>query len=188
MFPHINLLTFRGSQRGKCYVRRNQQFFALHIWWMLALLTLLVCCAATTVAQHTVVQNNGVSGKIEMDYSAAGQVTQMRTIGADGKLQQKTDYEYIPGYYGAQQTNTTYWPDGKVRRVARNTYDESSNFTGEFIQVFDESGKQVAGHRLTHDPWTGAYRCYDTNGTLMRRTTKSSNARQAKNQRAELSR
>ena len=142
---------------------RNQQSLTLRIWWMPALFALLVCCAATTVAQHTVVQNNGVNGKIEMDYNAAGQVTQQRTIGADSKLQQKTEYEYIPGYYGAQQTNTTYWPDAKVRRVARNTYDESSNFTGEFIQVFDESGKQIAGHRLTHDPWTGAYRCYEWN-------------------------
>ena len=43
--------------------------------------------------------------------------------------------------------------------MARNTYDQSANFTGEFIQVFDESGKQVAGHKLTHDPWTGVYRC-----------------------------
>ncbi len=94
-----------------------------------------------------------------MDYNAAGKVTEMRTIGADGKVQQKVDYEYIAGYFGAQQTDTTYWPNGKVRRVARNTYDESSNFTGEFIQVFDETGKQVGGHKLTHDPWTGVYRC-----------------------------
>ncbi len=114
-------------------------------------------------AQHTEVKSNGPNGKIEMDYNAAGKVTQTRTIGADGKVQQKVDYEYLPGYFGAQQTDTTYWPNGKVRRIARNTYDQSSNFTGEFIQVFDESGKQIGGHKLTHDPWTGIYRCNEWN-------------------------
>jgi hypothetical protein len=115
------------------------------------------------MAQHTVVEKNGVSGRIETDYNAANKATQMRTIGADGKLQQKVDYEYLPGFYIAQQTNTTYWPNGQVRRMARNTYDESANFTGEFIQVFDESGKQIGGHKLTHDPWTGVYRCSEWN-------------------------
>ena len=126
---------------------------------LLALFALLVCGAATGIAQHTVVKKNGVGGRIETDYNTADKATQMRTIGADGKLQQKVDYEYLPGYYVAQQTDTTYWPNGQIRRVARNSYDESANFTGEFIQVFDESGEQVAGHKLTHDPWTGLYRC-----------------------------
>ena len=120
---------------------------------------LLACSAATGMAQHTVVKKNGVGGRIEIDYNAADKATEMRTIGADGKLQQKVDYEYLPGYYGAQQTDTTFWPNGQIRRVAHNTYDESSNFTGEFLQTFDESGKQIAGHKLTHDPWTGVYRC-----------------------------
>src|SRR5208337_3342068 len=132
---------FKLSSRGH-HVPQNPHAFVLRIFWMLAPITLLALGAATTVAQHTEVRNNGVGGKIELDYNAAGKVTEMRAIGADGKLQQKVDYEYLPGYYGAQQTDTTYFPDGKVRRVARNTYDESSNFTGEFIQVFDESGKQ----------------------------------------------
>jgi len=130
--------------------------------WILALFTLPAFGAATTVAQHTEVKNNGVGGKIEMDYNAAGKVTETRTIGADGKLQQKVDYEYLPGYYGAQQTDTTY-SDGKVSRISHTTYDASSNFTGEFIQVFDAAGKQVAGHKLTHDPWTGIYRCNEWN-------------------------
>ena len=144
-------------------MRQNLQSFASRVWCILALLALLLCCVATTVAQHTVVQNNGVNGKIEMDYNAADKVTETRTIGADGKLQQKSDYEYLPGYYSAQKTDTTYFPDGKVSKIVRTTYDESSNFTGEFIQVFDESGKQIAGHRLTHDPWTGVYRCNEWN-------------------------
>ena len=115
------------------------------------------------MAQHTVVEKNGLNGLIESDYNAAGKATEMRTIGADGKLQQKVDFEYLPGFYVAQQTNTTYWPSGQLRRVARNTYDESANFTGEFIQAFDESGKQTGGHKLTHDPWTGVYRCSEWN-------------------------
>jgi hypothetical protein len=127
------------------------------------MLALLACGATNLLAQHMVVKNNGANGKIEMDYNAAEKVTETRTIGPDGKVQQKVDYEYLPGYYGAQQTDTTYWPDGKVRRIARNTYDESSNFTGEFIQTFDETGKQIGGHKLTHDPWTGIYRCSEWN-------------------------
>jgi hypothetical protein len=142
-------------------VPQNQPALVSRLWWTFALSALLACGAATVAAQHTVVANNGVAGKIEMDYNAAEQVTQMRTLGADGKLQQKVDYEYLPGYYVAQKTDTTYWPNGNVRKVARNTYDESANFTGEFIQAFDESGNQIAGHKLTHDPWTGVYRCLE---------------------------
>ena len=72
----------------------------------------------------------------------------------------------FPGHYGPQQTDTTYWPGGKVQKIVRHTYDESTNFTGEFIQVFDQSGKQVDGHELTHDPRTGVYRCADWNVQL----------------------
>ncbi len=140
-------------------MQQNQPALVSRLSWVLALSALLACNAATGMAQHTVVEKNGVGGRIETDYNAAEKVTQMRTLGADAKLQQKVDYEYLPGYYVAQQTDTSYWPTGKVRRVARNTYDESANFTGEFIEVFDESGKQIAGHKLTHDPWTGVYRC-----------------------------
>jgi hypothetical protein len=129
----------------------------------LPLFSLLLCSAATGMAQHTAVEKNGQNGSIETDYNAAGKATEMRTIGADGKLQQKVDFEYLPGFYVAQQTNTTYWPSGQLRRVARNAYDESANFTGEFIQAFDESGKQTGGHKLTHDPWTGVYRCSEWN-------------------------
>ena len=126
---------------------------------VMALSAMLTCGAATAVAQHTVVEKNGTSGRIETDYNAAEKVTEMRTFGDDGSLQQKVDYEYLPGHYVAQQTSTSYWPNAKVRRVARNTYDETSNFTGEFIELFDQTGKQIAGHKLSHDPWTGVYRC-----------------------------
>ena len=140
---------------------QNQNAWLWRISQTLALSALLTFGAPATLAQHTVVENNGVSGRIEMDYNAAEKVTQMRTLGPDGKLQQKADYEYLPGYYVPKQTDTTYWPNGRIRKVAHTTYDESANFTSDFIQVFDESGKQIAGNKLTHDPWTGVYRCWE---------------------------
>jgi hypothetical protein len=126
-------------------------------------LALLLCLPCSALAQRTVVEKNGVGGRIETDYNPAGKVTEMRTIGADGKLQQKADYEYLPGYYGAQQTDTTYWPNAQVHKVVRHTYDQSTNFTGEFGQLFDETGKQIGGHKLTRDPMTGEYRCAEWN-------------------------
>jgi hypothetical protein len=141
-------------------VLKNQHVPVSRLWPILAV---IACNAVIASAQHTVVEKNGVDGRIETDYNTAGKATEMRTIGADGKLQQKVNYEYLPGYYVAQKTDTTYWPSGRVRRLAHNTYDESANFTGEFIQTFDESGKQIGGHKLTHDPWTGVYRCSEWN-------------------------
>jgi len=155
--------TLRFSPHGEIRLSQNQRSLVSIFSQLLTLATLLVCGAATGMAQHTVVEKNGLNGRIETDYNAAGKATEMRTIGADGKLQQKVDFEYLPGFYVAQQTNTTYWPSGQLRRVARNTYDDSANFTGEFIQAFDESGKQTGGHKLTHDPWTGVYRCSEWN-------------------------
>ncbi len=119
--------------------------------------------APPIVAQHTTVEKNGLAGTIETDYNAAGKASEMRTIGADGKLQQRVQYEYLPGNYAPDQTDTTYWPNGQMRKVVRKTYDENANFVGEFIQIFDESGKQIAGHKLTHDPWAGTYRCLEWN-------------------------
>ncbi len=122
--------------------------------------------ALSALAQHTEVKKNGVNGKIETDYNAAGKAVEMRTIGPDGKVQQKVEYEYLPGYYGPQQRDTTYWPNGKIRKVVGKNYDESANYTGEFIQTFDESGKQIGGHKLTHDPWAGTYRCAEWNAAV----------------------
>jgi len=119
--------------------------------------------AQSTTGQRTTVEKNGVNGKIETDYNAAGKPVEMRTIGPEGKIQQKVDYEYPPGHYIAEQTDTAYWPNGQVRRVTHKSYDENANFVGEFIQTFDEAGKQIGGHRLTHDPWTGTYRCVEWN-------------------------
>jgi hypothetical protein len=132
--------------------------------WILASIVFLMCSALAAFGQHTTVQDAGGGRKIELDYNSANQVVQTRTIGPDGKLMQKVDYEYQPGYAGPQQTTISYWPDGKTPHiVTRVTYDESSNFTGELAQLFDESGKQIGGHQLTHDPWTNVYGCADWN-------------------------
>lgn len=131
--------------------------------WIAALSLALGFCVPPVMAQHTTVEKNGLAGTIETDYNAAGKAAEMRTIGVDGKLQQKVQYEYSSGSYVPGQTDTTYWPNGQIRKVARKTYDESANFTGEFIQIYDEAGKQIAGHKLTHDPWKGTYRCSEWN-------------------------
>ncbi len=144
-------------------MRQNHNYCPPRIWLSFAFFTVLIWGAAPLFAQKTVVQDGGGGRKLEFDYNPAGQVTQQRTLAADGKLEQKVDYEHRPGYYVADQTTTFYWPDGQVHRTTKNTYDASANFTGEFVQDFDEAGKQVGGHRLTHDPMTNVYTCGDWN-------------------------
>lgn len=85
----------------------------------------------------------------------------MRTIGSDGRLQQKVNYEYLPGYYVAQKTDTTYWPNGQLRKLVHSNYDPSANFTAEMVQLFDQSGQQIGANKVIHDPWTGIYRCFE---------------------------
>src|ERR1700691_2043539 len=107
-----------GNERG----RRNRQAVLSRFSRVVGLLALLIGGVAIMLAQHTVVEKNGLAGIIETDYNAAGKVAEMRTIGVDGKLQQKVQYEYLPGHYVADQTDTTYWPSGQVRKVVRKTY------------------------------------------------------------------
>jgi hypothetical protein len=126
-------------------------------------LVLLAGSVSTGFAQRSDVQDAGGGRKTEVDYDATDRVIQQRTVDADGKVMERVDYEYVPGHMGPQQTSTAYWPNGKVRKITLVTYDESSNFTGEFIRVFDESEIQVAGHNLTHNPWNGVYTCADWN-------------------------
>jgi len=126
---------------------------------LLSVLVALLAGAAPLSAQRTVVQDAGGGRKIELHYNAAGKVTETRTIGADGKLLEKNVLEYPPGALVAQSVLTSYWPNGQVRKITRDTYDNNYNFTGEFIQIFDENGKQVGGHKVTHDPQTNVYTC-----------------------------
>ncbi len=141
--------------------RQDKHGRFLRIGRAFALVTLLASSVAAGFAQHSVVQDAGGGRKTELDYDATDRVIQERTIGPDGKVMEKIDYEYLPGYLGPQKTDSSYGPNGKVRKITRVTYDESSNFTGEVIQVFDESERQVAGHKLTHNPWNGVYSCAD---------------------------
>jgi hypothetical protein len=128
------------------------------------LLLFLVVLHRPAFAQRTTVKPIGGGSKMEFDYNAADQVVETRTINPDGKLLQKVDYEYLPGFLAAQQTTINYWPEnGQPHTVTRVTYDLNSNFTGEFAQIFDLSGKQTMGHKLSHDPMTNVYTCADWN-------------------------
>jgi len=127
------------------------------------LIALFTARAVPGYAQRTVIQQSGGGRKMELHYNAADQVTEIRTLGADGQLLQSQILEYPEGSYVPLTTSTSYWPNGKVHKITRDTYDNNANFTGEFIQVFDESGKQISGHQLTHDPQTNFYRCTDWN-------------------------
>ncbi|MGA8878387.1 MAG: hypothetical protein WCC25_13230 [Candidatus Korobacteraceae bacterium] len=142
-------------------MRRTQYFCYLPIHQLIMLVALLATTSA--LAQRTVVQDAGGGRKLELHYNAEGKVAELRTIGPDGQLLQQQTLEYPAGSYVPNTTATSYWPNGKVHKVTRNTYDNSANFTGEFVQVFDESGKQTAGHRLVHDPQNNTYHCADWN-------------------------
>ena len=98
-----------------------------------------------------------------MDYDAQGRIVESRTIGPDGKLQVKINYDYSTAHEVVTKTiNTSYWPDGtSIQKVAQNTFDVSSNFLSEIIEDFNQSGKHVSGHELFHDPMTGIFRCFD---------------------------
>ena len=119
--------------------------------------------AASVWAQRVVTQDAGGGRKIELHYNAANQVTETRTLDAEGKLLEKDTLEYPAGSLIPHSVATSYWPNGQAHKVTRNSYDNNSNFTGEFIQLFDESGKQIGGHRLTHYPLTNVYRCEEWN-------------------------
>ena len=119
--------------------------------------------AMPALAQKVVTQDAGGGTKIELHYNAAGNVVETRTIGPDGKLLEKDSLEYPPGALIAQSVSTSYWPNGQAHKVTRNTYDNNSNFTGEFVDIFDETGKQTGGHKLVHNPVTNVYTCSEWN-------------------------
>ncbi len=142
-------------------MRRIQDVSAFSFFWIFIIVAFLVGSALPGLAQRTVVQDAGAGRKLELHYNAAGQIIETDTLGPDGKVLQKQVLEYSPGAYVPQTTSTSYWPNGNVHKITRNTYDNNSNFTGEVVKVFDESGKQTAGHELRHDPQTNRYHCTD---------------------------
>src|SRR5579863_1842337 len=128
--------------------------------WMIKVCTLLALSTLPCLGQHTVVRDAGGGKKIELVYNASEQLVETRTVDGSGRLQGLVEHEYRPGFLTPQETTTSYWPDGKaVHSVARVTYDENGNFTGEAISLFNESGTQIGGSTLAHDPFTGIYRC-----------------------------
>ena len=144
-------------------MQRSQLSFDLGRNRLLVVVALLTAGCFPALAQRTVVQDAGGGRKLELHYNAENKVDQIRTIGSDGQLLQQQTLEYPAGAYVPNTTATSYWPNGKVHKITQNTYDNSANFTGEFVQVFDEAGKQTAGHRLVHDPKNNTYHCADWN-------------------------
>ena len=141
----------------------RENFRSLSLPCMLAILSLPILWTASAVAQKTVAKDAGGGRKLELVYNSADQVVEERMLGPDGKVLQKTEYQYRPGFFAPQEVMTFYWPDGKVKQITENSYDENSNFLLEYIQVFDQSGKHVGGHRLTHDPRTNVFHCMEWN-------------------------
>ena len=129
----------------------------------LASLVVIFFSVAPAVAQRTVTQDAGSGRKIVMHYNAADQIVETDTLGPNGELLEKDLLEYRPGAYTANALRTSYWPNGKPHKATQTTYDDNSNFTGEFIQVYDESGKQIGGHRLVHEPVANTYTCAEWN-------------------------
>lgn len=130
---------------------------------IISVVALLAAGAAPALAQRTVTKDAGGGRKIVLHYNAADQVVQTDTLGPNGEMLEKDVLEYRAGAYVPQSISTSYWPNGKVHKITQNSYDNNSNFLGEFVQVFDDAGKQMGGHRLTHDPQTNIYTCADWN-------------------------
>jgi hypothetical protein len=131
--------------------------------FVLSLLTIVAVSEAPALAQRSVTQDAGGGRKIVLHYNAADQITESDTLGPNGELLEKDTLEYRPNAYTPNTFRTSYWPNGKPHKVSENTYDDNSNYLTEYIQVFDESGKQIGGHRLTHDPMTNVYVCQEWN-------------------------
>ncbi|HEY1731594.1 MAG TPA: hypothetical protein VGG15_07585 [Terriglobales bacterium] len=126
---------------------------------IVCLLAVIAVSEAPALAQHTVTQDAGSGRKIVLHYNAANQITETDTLGPNGELLEKDLLQYRPDAYTANSLKTSYWPNGKPHKISENTYDDNSNYLAEHIQVFDESGKQIGGHKLTHDPMTNAFHC-----------------------------
>lgn len=120
-------------------------------------------------AQKVVTQDAGAGRKQELVYDASGKIVETRTLNADGTLQVRNLLDYKPGFYAPQRRDISYWPGGKaVKQISEATYDENSNFTGELIEVYDREGRHTGGHKLTHNPWSGIYRCANWDGAAQK--------------------
>lgn len=142
-------------KQGEYFVRRS--FVSLHS--IVCLISVIAVWETPALAQRTVTNDAGSGRKIVLHYNAANQITETDTLGPNGELLEKDTLQYPPNAYTANTLRTSYWPNGKPHKITANTYDDNSNYLTEYIQVFDESGKQIGGHKLTHDPMTNVFRC-----------------------------
>jgi len=116
--------------------------------------------AQVGLAQRVVTQDAGAGKKMQLIYDDAGQVVETRTLDPAGHLMVVVQSEYRPGYLVPQHKTTTYTANGEtVDSVARVSFDPNGNFLSEIKSRFDPAGKQIAGTRVLHDPWTGIYQC-----------------------------
>src|SRR5579872_827475 len=155
----------RRPEENRNLVRDARRCLTSRVWWVLAC---LMWAAVLAFAQHSVVEDAGGGKKTETDYDASDRVTRQRTLGPNGEILAKIDYKYLLGYPASratvvEQTTTTYRANGKISEVTRQRFDENTNFTQELIRIFDESGRQIGGHTLAHNPWNGLYTCADWN-------------------------
>ncbi len=141
--------------QGEYFVRR----LPVPLNCIVCLLAVIAGFETPAVAQRTVTKDAGGGRKIVLHYNAAEQITETDTLGPNGELLEKDTLQYRPNAYTPNTYRTSYWPNGKAHKITENTYDDNSNYLTEYIQVFDESGKQIGGHKLTHDPMTNVYRC-----------------------------
>ena len=138
--PAFACYTARFLPSGERFRAINAIPPARFIAFVFACLTVAIVPAA---AQRTVTKDAGLGRKIVLHYNAADQITETDTLGPNGELLEKDVFEFRPNAYVPQVLNTSYRPNGKPHKVTHNTYDDNSNFTGEFVQLYDESGKQI---------------------------------------------
>jgi hypothetical protein len=148
---HCEVLT-----QGEDFVRRS---LPVPLHSIVCLFALLTISAAPVMAQRTVTNDAGSGRKIVLHYNSADQITETDTLGPNGEVLEKDLLQYRPNAYTPNNLRTAYWPNGKPHKITENTYDDNSNYLTEYIQVFDESGKQIGGHKLTHDPMTNVFHC-----------------------------
>src|SRR5215469_5851432 len=142
------------------FLRRHLRPETCHFVFFFVFLVLLA--SPFSFAQKTTVQDAGPGLKQEFDYDPAGRVTRSRTMTINGLLQVKVEYFYNGRGEVEKQSSTHYWPNGtSVQKMAQSTYDENSNFTSEFVDDYNQSGKHFRGHQVFRDPMTGIYRCLD---------------------------
>ena len=114
--------------------------------------------------QNVEVRDAGAGNKEELVRNAAGQVVESRTVDANGKVRSRNTVDYVSGHYAPDTTTTSYYADGKsIENLVKVTYDPSANFLSETVQQYLQSGKQISGHKILHDPVTGEFRCWKWN-------------------------